>query len=159
MPWPRRIRRRVPKILRRPARERRHFIKNKFREGAVGYPGASRGFDAADSLPYSLSLCTSSCFTHAASLFPFLYTYVRPSIIRRMVLVCLAIALPMFFISLFYFLYIAEEIRGSAGYTEYNCVHRSSYILIDVYRHCVSRREILSQSRHRETFSICISLH
>jgi len=46
-----------PKILRGPARVRkRHFIKNKFREGADGYPRAWRGFHAADSLPRSLSL-------------------------------------------------------------------------------------------------------
>lgn len=46
-----------PKILRGPARVRkRHFIKNKFREGADGYPRASRGFHAADSLPHSLAL-------------------------------------------------------------------------------------------------------
>lgn len=49
-----------PKILRGLARVRkRHFIKNKFREGADGYPRASRGFRAADSLPHSLSLYLS----------------------------------------------------------------------------------------------------
>lgn len=49
-----------PKILQGPARVRkRHFIKNKFREGADGYPRASRGFRAADLLPHSLSLYLS----------------------------------------------------------------------------------------------------
>lgn len=52
-----------PKILQGPARVRkRHFIKNKFREGADGYPRASRGFHAADLLPHSLSLYLSVSF-------------------------------------------------------------------------------------------------
>lgn len=39
---------------------KRHFIKNKFREEADGYPRASRGFHAVDSLPRSLSLYLST---------------------------------------------------------------------------------------------------
>lgn len=58
-----------PKILRGPARVRkRHFIKNKFREGADGYPRASRGFHAADSLPHSLSFYLS--MSHSLFLSP-----------------------------------------------------------------------------------------
>lgn len=58
-----------PKILREPARVRkRHFIKNKFREGADGYPRASRGFHAADSLPHFLLLYLST--SHSLFLSP-----------------------------------------------------------------------------------------
>lgn len=98
LPWPRRIRGRFPENLARTsARAKRHFIKNKFREGVDGYPGASRGFDAADSPSHSFSLYLS-----CSSFLPF-SIYARLSIIRRTFLVCLVNILPAFSISFFHF--------------------------------------------------------
>lgn len=77
-----------PKILRGLERtQKRHFIKNKFREGADGYPGASWGFDAADSLPHSLSHSIFSCLARCS----LLSTYAHLSIIRCTFLVCLSV--------------------------------------------------------------------
>lgn len=91
LPWPRWIRGRSRKPCEdQRAREARHFIKNKFREGADGYPGASRGFHAADSrfliLSRHFSVSRASSFSH-----------VRPSIYnsRRADLDCRAIVFPM----------------------------------------------------------------